>query len=168
MKKTIFVLAVICMSGFGMFAQKAVKLAHVDVQAIFMVMPEKETATKEVEEYAKTLEDQMQVMYKEYETKANEYKANMNTWSDLIKQDKESEIMSLQQRIQTFQQQAENDLANREAALLEPIQARIKDAINTVAAEQAVTYVYDASLLLYKSPDAIDLTDAVKAKLGIK
>lgn len=168
MKKTILVLVAICLSSLAVVAQKEVKLAHVDIQAIFTVMPEKATATKEVEEYAKSLEDQMQTMYKEYETKMTEYNSNKANWSDLIKQDKESEIMSLQQRIQTFQQQAETDLANREAVLLEPIQTKIKDAINAVAAEQGLTYVYDASLILYKSPSSTDITEAVKTKLGIK
>ena len=168
MKRIFLVIAVICLSGVVMFGQKSVKLAHVDVQAIFGLMPEKATATKEVEDYAKTLEDQMQIMYKEYETKANDYKANQANWSDLIKQDKEQEIMSLQQRIQNFQQQAEADLANRESALLEPIQNKIKDAINAVASEQGITYVYDKTLLLYTSDDALDITSDVKAKLGIK
>ena len=76
--------------------------------------------------------------------------------------------MSLQQRIQNFQQQAEADLQNREAALLEPITNKIKDAISAVASEQGFTYVYDKTTLLYTSPDATDITNDVKAKLGIK
>lgn len=161
-------LSAICLCSFASFAQKTFKVAHVDIQAIFAEMPEKAEATKEVEDYAKTLEDQMQVMYKEYETKMNEYKENQNTWSALIKQDKEEAIMSLQQRIQNFQQQAEADLANRESALLEPITKKIKEAIKNVAAEQGYTYVFDITTLLYTAPDAVDITADVKAKLGIK
>lgn len=168
MKRIILVLTAICLSSFAIFAQKTFKVAHVDIQAIFAEMPEKATATKDVEDYAKTLEDQMQIMYKEYETKMNEYKENQNTWSALIKQDKEEAIMSLQQRIQNFQQQAEADLANREATLLEPITNKIKDAIKNVAAEQGYTYVFDITTLLYTSPDAVDITADVKTKLGIK
>ena len=167
MKRTILVL-VLCLGCLSMFSQKAVKFAHVDVQAIFGEMPEKAAATKEVEYYAKTLEDQMQVLYKEYETKMKEYSENKDTCSDLIIHDKEEAIMSLQTRIQNFQQQAETDLQNREAALLEPITNKIKDAINSVAAEQGLTYVYDKTTLLYTSPDATDITADVKAKLGIK
>ena len=167
MKRIILVL-VLCLGCLSMFSQKAVKLAHVDVQTIFGEMPEKAAATKEVEEYAKTLEDQMQVMYKEYEAKMKEYSENKDTWSAIIRQTKEEEIMSLQSRIQNFQQQAETDLQNREAALLEPISNKIKEAIKAVAAEQGFTYVYDKLTLLYASPDAIDITADVKAKLGIK
>ena len=167
MKRIILVL-VLCLGCLSMFSQKAVNCAHVDVQAIFGEMPEKAAATKEVEDYAKTLEDQMQVMYKEYETKMKEYSENKDTWSALIRQDKEEAIMSLQQRIQNFQQQAETDLQNREAALLEPITNKIKEAITAVASEQGLTYVYDKTTLLYTSPDATDITNDVKAKLGIK
>ena len=167
MKRIILVL-VLCLGCLSMFSQKAVKFAHVDVQAIFGEMPEKAAATKEVEDYAKTLEDQMQVMYKEYESKMKEYSENKDTWSPLIRQDKEEAIMSLQTRIQNFQQQAETDLQNREAALLEPITNKIKEAINAVASEQGLTYVYDKTTLLYSSPDATDITNDVKAKLGIK
>ena len=62
MKRIILVL-VLCLGCLSMFSQKAVKFAHVDVQAIFGEMPEKAAATKEVEDYAKTLEDQMQVCF---------------------------------------------------------------------------------------------------------
>ena len=157
MKRIVLVLVLCIISGF-VFSQKAVKLAHVDVQAIFGEMPEKAAATKEVEDYAKTLE----------ESKMKEYSENKDTWSALIRQDKEEAIMSLQTRIQNFQQQAETDLQNREAALLEPITNKIKDAINAVASEQGFTYVYDKTTLLYTSPDATDITNDVKAKLGIK
>ncbi|MCF0206662.1 MAG: OmpH family outer membrane protein [Bacteroidales bacterium] len=168
MKKLVLVLAVIFACSLSIFGQKTTKLAHVDVQGIFGLMPEKATATKEMEDYAKVLEDQMMVMYKEYETKMSEYQQNKDSWSQLIRQDKEEEITSLQSRIQNFQQQAQVDMQNRENTLLEPINNKIHDAINAVAKEQGITYVYDVAMLLYVDPDALDITQAVKTKLGIK
>lgn len=168
MKKIFLIVIAIVATSLTVSAQKSLKFAHVDVQAIFGVMPEKEAATKEVEEHAKALEDQMQTLYKAYEEKANDYKANAENWSELIRQDKEEEIMSLQNRIQTFQVQAQEDLAKKEESLLEPIRNRILEAIKQIGDEQGFTYIVDVATLLYKSSDSVDITQDVKTKLNIK
>jgi outer membrane protein len=51
---------------------------------------------------------------------------------------------------------------------LQPIQNKLLDAINKVAAAQSCTYVLDKASMIYVAPDALDLTAAVKAELGIK
>jgi outer membrane protein len=131
-------------------------------------MPEKAQAQKAVEEYARSLENQMQELYKEYEAKLASYEAEMSTYSSSIKQLKEEEIMNLQQRIQTFQSRAQQDLQAKEVELLEPIYDKIKEAIKAVGEEKALMYVFDAATLLYYSAESVDVTLDVKTKLGIK
>ena len=81
---------------------------------------------------------------------------------------KEEEKVNLQQRIQAFQVRAQEDLQNKEAELLEPIYTRIQEAIKTVGAEKSLLYVFEISTLLYFSEESVDITNDVKAKLGIK
>lgn len=166
MKKLVGIIfiSVITLSSF---AQKG-KFGHVDTNAIFALMPEKQTASKQLEDYAKTLESQLQSLNKELETKYNEYMANSGSYGKAIKQMKEEELVGLQQRIQAFQSSAQEDLQNKEAELLEPIYKKIKDAIKTVGEEKGLVYIFDVNSLLYYSSESIDVTNDVKAKLGIK
>jgi outer membrane protein len=131
-------------------------------------MPEKETASKAVEEYAKTLETQLQALNAELEQKYADYTANSETYSPSIKQMKEEELGNLQQRIQAFQTRAQQDLQNKEQELLTPIYEKIQNAIKAVGEEKGFIYIFDVSTLLYYSAESIDCTEDVKLKLQIK
>ncbi len=148
------------------FAQK-LKLGHVQVDSIFQIMPERTQAEQELQQYSQQLESQLMTMNAELESKYNEYVENAETWPATLKQDKEEELNSLQQRIQNFQVRAQSDLQTKEAELLQPIYEKIREAIRMVANEEGFTYIYDASMLLYKSDDSINITKKVKAKLSL-
>jgi len=164
-KLSLFLL--IAVFSFSCFAQKA-KFGHVDSNTLFTLMPEKEEATKSIEQYAMTLEQQLLALNEELETKYNDYVANETTYSPSIKQMKQEELVNLQQRIQTFQTQAQEDMQNKEVELLEPIYSKIQDAIKLVGEEQGLIYVFDVSTLLYFSSESVDITPLVKTKLGIQ
>jgi outer membrane protein len=155
--------------GVGMnnsYAQK-LKLGHVQVDSIFQIMPERTQAEQELQEYSKQLENQLMTMNAELESKYNEYLENAETWPATLKQDKEEELNGLQQRIQNFQMRAQQDLQTKESELLQPIYEKIRTAIKDVAEEEGFTYIYDASMLLYKADDSINITKKVKAKLSL-
>lgn len=165
--KKLFVIVCVSLFAFGTFAQKT-KFGHVDSNAIFSVMPEKDEASKAVEQYAVTLETQLRTLNQELEGKYNDYMANQETMSPSIKQMKEEELMNLQQRIQAFQVRAQEDMQAKELELLEPIYTKIQDAIKEVGEEGGYIYIFDQSTLLYHSSESMDITPLVKTKLGIK
>ncbi|HOZ29843.1 MAG TPA: OmpH family outer membrane protein [Bacteroidales bacterium] len=165
--KKISLLLLISVFAMSCFAQKG-KFGHVDSNTLFTLMPEKEEATKNIEQYAMTLEKQLLALNEELETKYNDYTANEATYSPSIKQMKQEELVNLQQRIQTFQTQAQEDMQNKEVELLEPIYTKIQDAIKLVGEEQGLIYVFDVSTLLYFSSESVDITPLVKTKLGIQ
>lgn len=165
--KKIFVIVCVSFLAFGAFAQKA-KFGHVDSNAIFTVMPEKDEASKAVEEYAMTLETQLVALNEELEKKYNDYMENEPNLSPSIKQMKEEELMNLQQRIQAFQVSAQEDMQTKEMELLEPIYEKIQVAIKEVGEENGFMYIFDVSTLLYHSAESTDITPLVKTKLGIQ
>jgi outer membrane protein len=148
------------------YAQK-LRLGYVQVDSIFQMMPERTQAQEELQQYSQQLEAQLMTMNSELETKYNEYMEGAETMPETLKQDKEEELAGLQQRIQNFQMRAQSDLQAKEAELLQPIYERIRAAIEQVALEEGYTYIYDANMLLYKSPDSENITAKVKAKLGL-
>ena len=122
-----------------------------------------------MEKYYGELQNQLQNMAKEYQTKLQDYEANQGTMSNLVKQSKEKEIVDLQTHIQQFQSSAEQEFEGKRAELLAPILDKIQNAINTVGKEKGYTYILDLATgaAVYVGTDAVDCTPAVKAKLGV-
>ena len=165
MKKITF-LAILSFLTFNSIAQN--KFGYIDSQELLQLMPERKTAETEVQNFAKSLEAQLGSMTAEYQESLQEYQANEATYTDLVKQDKIAEITGLEQRIQAFQQNAQQSLQTKEQELLEPILAKARKAIEDVANEGDYTYIFDRSsgniLFAKESENVISL---VKKKLGL-
>jgi outer membrane protein len=131
-------------------------------------MPERKTAEEEVQTFAKSLESQLQAMTAEYQQSVQEYQANEATYTDLVKQDKVTEITGLEQRIQSFQQNAQQALQSKEQELLEPILQKARKAIEDVASEGDYTYIFDKSVgsILYVK-ESENILEKVKKKLKL-
>lgn len=149
-------------------AQVKNKFGHINSQELLEVMPEKETADKQIEEFGKQLQKQLQTMMAEREAKVNDYMENEATMSEIIAQTKAEEIQMLDQRIQAFQQNAQQSLAKKEGEAYQPILDKARKAIEEVAKENGFTYIFDVSAgsLLYQ-PESDDILALVKTKLGI-
>tara|TARA_B110000240_G_C13270703_1_gene355691 strand:+ start:100 stop:597 length:498 start_codon:yes stop_codon:yes gene_type:complete len=165
MKKITF-LALLSILTLSTIAQN--KFGHIDSQELLMLMPERKKAETDVQEFAKSLESQLGSMTAEYQQSVQEYQANEATYTDLVKQDKEAEINGLQQRIQAFQQNAQQSLQAKEQELLEPILSKARKAIKDVATEGEYTYIFDKSIgsILY-AKESENIIDLVKKKLKL-
>lgn len=150
------------------FSQANAKLGYIDSNELLEMMPGKDSIQNAIQDYGKSLETQLQTMYGEYQTKLQDYQANARTMSDIIRQTKEKELADLESRIQTFQQQADTDLQEKQVELLQPLLDKAKNAINAVAKENGYTYIFDigtGAFLYYEKGD--NILPLVKAKLGL-
>lgn len=166
--KPVLVIMMCAMFSTG-FSQVNAKLGYIDSNELLDLMPGKDSIQNVLMAYGKTLESQLQAMYGEYQTKIQDYQANSRTMSDIIRQTKEKELADLETRIQTFQQQADTDLQNKQIELLQPMLDKAKDAIQSVAKENGYTYVFDVgtgAFLYFEKGD--NILPLVKAKLGLK
>ena len=165
MKKIIF-LTLLSFLTLSAIAQN--KFGYIDSQELLMLMPERKAAETEVQSFAKSLEAQLGSMTAEYQESVQEYQANEATYTDLVKQDKVAEITGLEQRIQTFQQNAQQSLQTKEQELLEPILSKARKAIEDVAAEGGFTYIFDKSQgsILY-AKESENILPLVKKKLNL-
>ncbi len=161
-------LIAIMLVSAGLVQAQTLKFAHIDMQALIAVMPETTAAQKTLEAQAKGLEDQLASMQKEFQTKLAEYTQKADSLSDIVRQAKEEDLQNLQQRIQTFNQSAQQKLQQKQGELMQPIVDKANQTLETVAKEQGVIYVFDVNAVHYKSNASIDLLPLVKAKLGIQ
>ena len=149
------------------FAQKA-KFGHVDYGALMKEMPGIDTAQQALLQYQQELEAVGKQMAEEFKTKQADYAnlANSTTSSAILKV-KEDELMKLYQRLQDFVSTSEVDLQKKQIELLQPFQEKLLAAIKKVAETNKYTYIFDVTMCAFHT-DADDLTDAVRAELGIK
>ena len=158
---------VVLFASFG-YAQTNLKLGHIDSNEILALMPETDSLQNELKNYAEYLDQQMNTMAMEYQSKITDYQENVATMSDLIRQTKEKEITDLQARIQAFQQSADQDLSTKQAELFNPLIEKVKNAINEVGRENGYTYILDVgagAVVFFEGGD--DVLPLVKKKLGI-
>jgi len=166
----VFFLFVAFFAFNGAVNAQTLKIAHVNTNEVMNAMPEKATAEKKLENYYNELQEQLKTMATEYQNKLQDYQANAETMSNLVKQSKEKEIIDLESRINAFQENATVEFENKRAELLAPLLEKIQNAINSVGKEKGYTYILDLATgtTVYVGTDAVDVTKDVKSKLGIK
>lgn len=149
------------------FAQS--KFGTVDLQALMPLMPEYKTAQEQYVAASKTYEDESGKLIEEFNKKQQELQelSADTTTPQTILERRYTELGELQQRIEQFMQNAKEDLARQEQTLMAPIQEKLINAVKTLGAEQGYTMIFPAGLSVYTGTDVVDVTDAVKAKLGI-
>ena len=133
-------------------------------------MPEADSIESSLSNLAKEYENELAKMTEEYYAKIQEFQQKAETMAASIKEARQSEIMEMEQRIQTFRQQASTDIQRQQEVLMTPVIQKIKTAIDAVGQENAFTYIFDTSaqIVLYQGNGAVDVMPLVKAKLGIK
>lgn len=170
MKKSLILLfAAMLAFSASAFAQKTVKLGHINSSDLMQIMPGKDSAQAAFEAEVKILDGELKAMQDELEKKLNDYQERKSQMTELIRTTKEQELNDLNQRIQVYQQNAQKKLQEKEAELLQPIIDRAKQAISDVAKENGYTYIFDTSAgaVLYQQ-DSDDILNLVKKKLGLK
>lgn len=167
MKKLIALLLMLLPFAGAVNAQE-VKIAFVNTQEVFMALPEVADMQKKLEDLNAKYKKELETMQGEYQKKYSDFIAQQDSLTENIKVRRMQEVQDMQQRMDNFVQVAQQDVTKQQQDLLTPIQQKIQDAIKAVGAEKGYTYIIDPQVLLYQGSNAIDATQFVKAKLGLK
>jgi outer membrane protein len=172
MKKTIMFVVAALLAGAALMPTKASaqKFGHINSQEIVALMPERDEALTKLQAFGKELQETINSMQTDYQTKMQEYNEKVSTWNESIKKTKEDEINSIIQRVRQFQEQAEQDFAARQETLMTPVVKKAQEAIDKVAKAQGLTYVFDlatGAIIYHDETSSVNLLPLVKAELGI-
>ena len=77
------------------------------------------------------------------------------------------EVQELDQKVNQFYQTAQQDLQRQEQQLLQPVQQKMVEAIQSVGQENGFAMILPNGVAAYTSTDVVDVTPLVKTKLGI-
>lgn len=163
--KNLIIAFVLTMSTFAASAQN--KIGYISTEDLISDMPEAEKADAELKQYQTELAQQGQDMMKELNAKDSIFVKDSVKLSATMKEIKRNELISLYQKVQNWNQQAQ-DLYQQEAQKkIAPLRVKALDAIKAVAKENNYTYIFDMNSIIV-APPGDDVLPLVKKKLGIK
>lgn len=143
------------------------KFGVVNAQDVMNLMPETKAAEEQLAAASKTYEDEYGKLTEEINKKVQEYQALAEDTPAAIKERRQQEIQDLDQRIQAFQQKAQQDLQRQNQTLMAPIQEKLINAIKAVGAEKGFSMILPDGVAIYTGTDVVDVTADVKTKLGL-
>ena len=149
--KKIVIIALMAILPFGAFAQK---FGHVNTADIIPLMSEYKAAQTEMEELIKQYQDELNYMQEEYQKKEDDY----------VKMDS-------QQKIREYLESCQYNKDMKEAQLMDAINAKVLKAIQAVGEEGSYVCIFNlagGAVPFVSSTLTTDVTEAVKAKLGMK
>ncbi|MBD5178715.1 MAG: OmpH family outer membrane protein [Bacteroides sp.] len=147
------------------FAQA--KFGIVDAQSVMELMPEFKAAQEQLASVSKQYEDEYAKLTEAINKQIQEFQALAEDTPTAIRERRQHEIQDLDQRLQAFQQTAQQDLARKQQELVAPIQEKLVNAIKAVGSEKGFTMIYPDGVAIYVGNDVVDVTPDVKTKLGI-
>lgn len=161
-----FLLAVmIAIPAFG-FAQ--VKFGVVDTQPIIQDLPDMKEAQAQLEASNNKLQEEFKLLEEEFNKLYKEFQALGEDTPATIRERRQNDLQEKHQKIQQFQQTAEQDLQRQYEQLMAPIQQKIQNAITAVGQENGFTFIFEKAVPLYVGKDVVDATSLIRAKLGLK
>lgn len=170
MKKT-FVLAllgILSLTCLDMQAQ-TVKIGHTRIDYILSQTDENKVITNLLTIQQTQSENELKRLQQELQEKYALYQKGVAQMTDVIRKDRETELQSLQARIQEFSRSADEALQSKYRQLVSPTLTKIQQAIDSVAKENGYTHILNTGSskdVLY-APEETNITELVLKKLGI-
>lgn len=163
----VFFIALLCAS-FSVKAQSTLKIGHVNIQELVQKHPDTDSIHAVVEREAKDMEEVYSDMLADQQKKMDAFEAESEGYSDFMRKTKQQELLALSQKIETFNQTANQQIRKRNIELLQPIYNEVNEAIKAIASENKFTYILDVSAgnIAYISPDSQDITARVLERLN--
>lgn len=164
MKKFI-VAGMLVFVSFTVSAQQ--KVGYINLDELIGSMPEADKADKELKEYQASLAQQGQDMMADLTARDSAFVKDSVKLSNSMKEIKRNELIGLYQKVQNWNQQAQDMYQAKAQQLVAPIHQKALETVKSVAKESGYAYVLEASAVIV-GPPGEDLLPLVKKKLGIK
>ena len=160
MKK--LVLMLMLLAPMTMMAQK---FGKVNTQTIMQALPDVAKANGELEALQKQKDNELKAMQDELNRKLDEYQKGQSTMNATAKQQKETELQGLNQKIQQAYQDGQQEVQKKSNELMQPIVAKVRAAIDAVGKAGNYTYIFEEGAAIYTGSNVVDVTKEVQSKI---
>ena len=170
MKKLVVILMLSMVASSAAMAQR---FAYVDTEYILKHIPEYLAAQKQLDALSVQWQEEVDSRFADIENLYKKYQEDQVLLSEEMRRKREDEIVLKEREAREFQRQKfgfEGDLFQERVKLVEPIQNRVAEAIQTIATDQSLDIILDKGsevTFLYANP-RLDRSDDVITKLGYK
>ena len=160
----IFFVSIILILPAINFAQ--LKIGYVDSNTILKELPDAQDAQKTIDALVQEWKDELQKMQKELDAKSADFEKRKLIMSDNKRLEVENEITKMKNDINNYRQSKfgfQGELYTQQEEIMKPVQNKIFLAIESVAEDEELDYVFDRSgdiLFLYANEDH-DITSLV-------
>lgn len=163
-KKFLLLAAVI----LPMFASaQTLKIGLVNTNEIIGNMPETTEVQNKLSEAEKKYQAELELISKEFQKQYEELQQMGEDELPAIRERKATQVMETQKKGEAFEQQVYQDLQKQQQEKMAPVIQKLRSAIESVAQEGGYNIVQEKEMYLYFAAPVEDITDKVKAKLGI-
>ena len=157
------------LSIFSLAAINAQNFGYMNSALFVSELPEIKSANSALEALQKSKATVIQNMIKQLQDKATalEQKKQQGTISPKAFETQMKNLQGEETKIQKLQESSGKELEAKRAELVDPVITKVNDAIQAIAKEKSLSYVFDTSTgILLFADEALDITEAVKAKLA--
>ena len=168
MKKALLILVSFLLLSVGSYAQK---FAYVDTDYILNNIPEFNQAQDKLDEISKQWQAEIEGIYAEVDKMYRDYQTQEVLLTDEMKKKREEAIIAKEKSAKDLQKKRfgpEGDLYGKRQELIQPIQDKVYDAIQQLAANSKYAVIFDSSsdlIMLYSSPN-LDKSDKILENMG--
>ena len=154
--------------SFNLFGQ--LKIGYVDSEAIMNQLPDSKDAQQRIDTQIADWEKELKEMQKEWKDKYDDYERRKLIMGNQKRAEIEKELVSLETKIDDFRQSkfgVNGELYKKQEEFMKPIQNQVFTAIEEVALEKELDFVFDRSgdLIFLYAKEEYDITSAVISKL---
>jgi outer membrane protein len=171
MKKIIFILFLIGFSYSPLLAQ--LKIGYVDSDTIMDKLSDVQDARQKLDAMIRDWQTELRNLETEFTKKKDDFDKRNLIMTDQTRTEAEKELADLERNISDFRDKKfgpKGELFQKQDELMKPLQNKIFNVIQEVAAEEDMDFVFDRSgdiIFLYAKPD-YDLTAKVLEQLQLE
>lgn len=151
MTRILFIVSAVLLLAGAAHAQKGgqstpLRIGFVDSQKIFDGLPEVKEAQKSLDKRLQVWRDSLEAMSKDFQSQYEAYDAQKGMMSEAIKEQKQQDLMRMQQAIQEYRVKKfgqEGEAAQLSEEVLSPIRKKILGVIDELAKEEGLNFVFD-------------------------
>jgi outer membrane protein len=171
MKKTI--LSLFAVALLGITSVSAQRYAVIDTKYILDKMPEYKEAQKKLDQSSEQWQKEIEARQIELDGMYRNFEAEKVMLSETLRTKREDELFNKEKELRDLQKKRfgfEGDLFKRRQELVKPIQDKVYNAIQRLAAERQYDFILDKSegiTIIFADPK-LDKSDDVLRLLGVK
>ncbi|MEM6647925.1 MAG: OmpH family outer membrane protein [Bacteroidota bacterium] len=160
--------ALLLLPSFVVQAQ-SIKIGYVDPEVLIANMGEYRTVQQQIQQNYQQKQTALESMAQDLQEQVQKYQKQQPLLSETTRQQREQELMQLNNEVQQAAARSDQELAQYEQQLMEPIITKVETAINKIASAKGLDIVLRAPMIVYVNEDTTTniMLDVAK-ELGIE